>query len=60
MVTASPPVSPSVVAAILMIQKYRVTSGTLLNAVSAVVFMECDFFRWMATLTIRTGLQAGS
>ena len=29
--TVSPPVSPSVVAAILMIQKARVTSGTLLN-----------------------------
>jgi hypothetical protein len=28
----SPPVSPSVVAAILMIQKTRVTSGTLLSA----------------------------
>jgi hypothetical protein len=32
MVTVSPPVSPSVVAAILMIQKARVTSGTLLSA----------------------------
>ena len=32
MVTESPPVSPSVVAAILMIQKTRVTSGTLLRA----------------------------
>jgi hypothetical protein len=31
MVTVSPPVSPSVVAAILMIQKESVTSGTLLN-----------------------------
>ena len=30
MVTVSPPVSPSVVARILMIQKPRVTSGTLL------------------------------
>ena len=30
-VTASPPVSPSVVAAILMIQKPSVTSGTLLK-----------------------------
>ena len=30
MVTVSPPVSPSVVAAILMIQKPSVTSGTLL------------------------------
>jgi hypothetical protein len=29
-VTVSPPVSPRVVAAILMIQKVRVTSGTLL------------------------------
>jgi hypothetical protein len=29
MVTVSPPVSPSVVAAILMIQKTTVTSGTL-------------------------------
>src|SRR5690348_14306283 len=32
METASPAVSPSVVAAILMIQKSRVTSGTLLRA----------------------------
>src|SRR5258706_11347040 len=31
MVTVSPPVSPNVVAAILMIQKASVTSGTLLN-----------------------------
>src|SRR3954470_25061217 len=31
MVTVSPPVSPSVVAAILMIQKASVTSGTLLK-----------------------------
>src|SRR4026208_594001 len=31
MVTASPPVSPSVVARIFMIQKPRVTSGTLLG-----------------------------
>ena len=30
-VTVSPPVSPSVVAAILMIQKLRVTAGTLLK-----------------------------
>ena len=30
-VTESPPVSPSVVAAIFMIQKMSVTSGTLLN-----------------------------
>ncbi len=29
--TASPPVSPSVVAAILMIQNNKVTSGTLLS-----------------------------
>src|SRR3569832_230713 len=34
-VTESPPVSPSVVAAILMIQKMRVTSGTLLSVCSA-------------------------
>src|SRR5258708_12473278 len=32
MVTASPPVSPRVVAAPLMIQKINVTSGTLLGA----------------------------
>jgi hypothetical protein len=32
MVTASPPVSPSVVARILRIQKPSVTSGTLLKA----------------------------
>src|SRR5487761_1955575 len=31
MLTVSPPVSPSVVAAILMIQNTRVTSGTLLR-----------------------------
>src|SRR5579863_10779211 len=31
MVTVSPPVSPRVVAAILMIQKPRMTSGTLLR-----------------------------
>src|SRR6185312_8765140 len=34
MVTESPPVSPSVVAAILMIQKTRVTSGTLVANLS--------------------------
>ena len=32
MLIVSPPVSPSVVAAILMIQKNTVTSGTLLDA----------------------------
>jgi hypothetical protein len=37
METASPPVSPSVVAAILMIQKMRVTSGTLLAPASTSV-----------------------
>src|ERR1700712_2938812 len=36
MVTASPPVSPRVVAAILMTQKSRVTSGTLLRVAPAV------------------------
>src|SRR6185437_3465158 len=35
MVTESPPVSPSVVAAILMIQKISVTSGTLVSAIRA-------------------------
>ena len=35
MVTASPPVSPSVVAATLMIQKPNVTSGTLPKAAAA-------------------------
>src|ERR1700704_567684 len=35
MVTESPPVSPSVVAAILMIQKPSVTSGTLLRPIVA-------------------------
>jgi hypothetical protein len=34
-VTVSPPVSPNVVAAIFMIQKIRVTSGTLLAGCSA-------------------------
>ena len=38
-VTVSPPVSPSVVAAILMIQKLSVTSGTLLRTPSAALFM---------------------
>ena len=38
--TASPPVSPSVVAAILMIQNPSVTSGTLAKACSVDVFME--------------------
>jgi hypothetical protein len=37
MVTASPPVSPSVVARILMIQNPKVTSGTLLGLVSTPV-----------------------
>src|SRR5580700_5140391 len=36
MVTESPPVSPRVVAAILMIQKVKVTSGTLLSTRSRV------------------------
>jgi hypothetical protein len=36
--TASPPVSPSVVANIFMIQKARVTSGTLLSVSCFVVF----------------------
>ena len=39
---ASPPVSPSVVAAILITQKSKVTSGTLLRAVSSVSFMVWD------------------
>src|SRR4051812_46113790 len=39
METASPPVSPSVVAAILMIQKINVTSGTLLKPWSALEFI---------------------
>jgi hypothetical protein len=34
MLTVSPPVSPSVVAAILMIQKIKVISGTLLGVLS--------------------------
>ena len=41
--TASPPVSPSVVVAILMLQKTRVTSGTLLRAFSAEVFILIRF-----------------
>ena len=41
--TASPPVSPSVVAAIFMIQKIKVTSGTLVNAVFAVSSMRLVF-----------------
>src|ERR1700677_1647211 len=45
MVTVSPPVSPSVVAAILMIQKTSVTSGTLLAAASAmrIVSIACRY-----------------
>jgi hypothetical protein len=39
MVTESPPVSPSVVAAILMVQKTNVTSGTLLGVAAAIRFM---------------------
>src|SRR5678815_1098205 len=38
-VTASPPVSPRVVAAILMIQKSKVTWGTLLHVSRARSFM---------------------
>src|SRR4029077_19637938 len=41
MVTESPPVSPSVVAAILMIQKTKVTSGTLLKPSSEFLFISC-------------------
>ena len=43
-VTASPPVSPIVVAMILMIQKPSVTSGTLLNAAFIVSLMIAPFF----------------
>src|SRR4029077_18150756 len=39
METASPPVSPKVVAAILITQNARVTSGTLFLACSAISFM---------------------
>src|SRR5579862_9887704 len=39
MVTASPPVSPRVVANILMIQKPSVTSGTLLGVVAWASFI---------------------
>jgi hypothetical protein len=39
MVTVSPPVSPSVVARILMTQKPSVTSGTLLKERSRVSFI---------------------
>src|SRR5512139_2592827 len=39
MVTASPPVSPNVVAAILMTQKIRLISGTLLSVCFAALFM---------------------
>src|ERR1700692_3569297 len=45
MVTASPPVSPSVVARILMTQNARVTSGSLLNAVLCALFMRRSFPR---------------
>src|SRR5512139_2313436 len=41
---ASPPVSPSVVANILVIQKTRVTSGTLLRASLVRWFIECPWF----------------
>jgi hypothetical protein len=37
MVTVSPPVSPSVVARILMTQKVSVTAGTLLSADETVI-----------------------
>jgi hypothetical protein len=42
MVTVSPPVSPSVVARILMIQNPRVTAGTLLRMRSVVVLLAAD------------------
>src|SRR4051794_18806847 len=49
MLTVSPPVSPSVVARILMIQKVRVTAGTLLIAVFAFTataqLLECEKHR---------------
>ncbi len=41
MVTESPPVSPSVVAAILIIQKTKVTSGTLLADGVTVILASC-------------------
>ena len=44
MVTESPPVSPKVVAAILMIQNTSVTWGTLLKVVLAKWFMFSIFF----------------
>jgi hypothetical protein len=44
-VTVSPPVSPSVVAAILMIQKTRVTSGILLSVSRCTVSFTVDAFR---------------
>jgi hypothetical protein len=40
-VTESPPVSPSVVANILMTQKVKVTSGTLLSTRSRQSFIAC-------------------
>ena len=46
MLTVSPPVSPSVVARILMIQKPSVTAGTLLSASSddlAIAHSVCSF-----------------
>ena len=50
MVTESPPVSPSVVAAILMIQKTNVTSGTLLKPTSAFLFISCLDVAFVALL----------
>ena len=45
MVTVSPPVSPSVVARILMIQKPRVISGTLVNSAAVARMMRIFRFR---------------
>src|ERR1700747_565769 len=42
-VTESPPVSPSVVAAIFITQNVNVTSGTLLHTRSHTSFMLCPF-----------------
>jgi hypothetical protein len=56
MVTLSPPVSPSVVARILMIQKPRVTAGTLLSqppaAVEGAVGAELPFVATMSFLSL--------
>src|ERR1700731_2584206 len=58
MVTVSPPVSPRVVAAILMIQKTRVTSGTLVAYCSNSRVM-VSLTMWDASVFVGNGGRAG-